>query len=77
MAKLTHEMGYYSCWEVGKLRKIFNDDKGRCGIVVNSKYNAHYLSGPVLTIESDKYADKVEMLQMFSAILAKELLEFM
>ena len=77
MAKLTHDLGYYSYSEVEKLKKIFNGDKGRNGIKITCDINFPDWNNLVITLESDKYTDKVKMLEMFGSILAVELLDLL
>lgn len=73
--KLTYDIGYYSYAEFEKLKTIFNGDEGREGIVVTCDINVPDWNNLVITLESDKYTDKVKMLDMFSAVLAVELLD--
>lgn len=74
-SKLTYDIGYYSYAEFEKLKKIFNDDKGREGIIITCELDVPDWNNMIITLESDKYTDKVKMLDMFSAILAVELLD--
>lgn len=74
-SKLSYDVGYYSFDEINKLMTLFNGGKGRNGIILTADVNVPDWNNILLTIESDKYSSKLEMLNMFSAILAVELLD--
>ena len=74
-SKLSYDVGYYSYEEINKLMTLFNGDKGRNGIILTADVNVPDWNNILLTIESNKYSSKLEMLDMFSAILAVELLD--
>lgn len=74
-SKLSYDIGYYSFDEINKLMTLFNGDKGRNGITVTADVNVPDWNNILLTIESDKFNSKLEMVDMFANILAVELLD--
>lgn len=73
--KLSYDIGYYSYAEFEKLKTMFNGDKGRNGVYITADINVPDWNNILLTIESDKYNSKLEMVDMFANILAVELLD--
>lgn len=71
--KLSHDIGYYNRDEVEKLIALFEGN--HCGITLSANLDVPDWSNLIITIESDKYNSKLEMLEMFSAVLAVELLD--
>ena len=76
-SKLSYDIGYYSYAELEKLKAMFNGDKGRNGLYITADINVPDWNNILITIESDKYTDKIQMLDMFANILAVELLDRM
>lgn len=74
-SKLTYDIGYYLKEDYLKLRRVFNDDLGRNGIVVTADLDVPDPFNILVTIESDAFPNKILMLDMFSNILAVELLD--
>jgi len=76
MAKrLSYDIGFYTLDQVKKLMTLFNEGKNHSGITLSCDTDVPDRSNLIITIESDKYNSKLEMLDMFSAILAVELLD--
>lgn len=70
----VYDVGYFSDKEYLKLREIFDGETGRAGIVVSA--DPDYLDpiNTLVTISSDKFNNTLDMVTMFSNILAIELL---
>jgi len=76
MAKrLSYDIGFYTLDQVEKLMALFNGHKNHSGITLSCDTDVPDQYNLIITIESDKYNSKLEMLEMFSAILAVELLD--
>ena len=73
-SKLTYDIGYYLKDDYLKLRSMFNGEKGRNGIVVTADLDVPDPFNILVTIESEAFPNKILMLDMFSNILAVELL---
>ena len=76
-SKLTYDIGFYTRAEVEKLMTLFNGRKNHSGIILSADFDVPDQNNLVITIESDKYNSKLEMLEMFSAVLAVELLDYL
>ena len=74
-SKVSHDLGYYTYAGFEKLKTLFNGDKGRTGIIVTTDLNVPDWNNLLVTIESDKYPNKIRMLDTFANILAVEVLD--
>ena len=76
MAKrLSYDIGFYTLDQVEKLMALFNEGKNHSGITLSCDTDVPDQNNLIITIESNKYNSKLEMLEMFSSILAVELLD--
>lgn len=73
--KLSYDIGFYTLDQVEKLMALFNGQRNHCGITLSCDTDDPDQNNLIITIKSDKYNSKLEMLEMFSAILAIELLD--